>query len=290
MIFVAAVAAILGAGSNALATLMQKLSSGDPDPSQLFSSKFIKTMVTHKLWLGGVAFDFIGFLLQATALYIGSLVIVEPILTVDLVILFLIAHYRFKARAGQRDWIGVLLVCVGLAVFLATTDPSGGQTVTGGWRFTMAILIVAAIVIAAAAVMRKVASDKSRLIAGALATGFNFSLSAILTKLAMGDLSHGFLVMLSDWPIWAMIASAASALIIMQSTYASGSLKLSQPIITIVGPVCSVLFGIFLFGTSIRYDWPYLFAECVGAVTMAVGIVMLTGSKAVSGFQGNERL
>lgn len=290
MVLLAVIFALFGAGANALGTLLQKLSSSEPDPKQLFSKKFIKTMVTHKLWLGGVACDFVGYLFQATALYIGSLVVVEPILTFDLVILFLIAHYRFKAKAGTNGWIGVLLVCVGLAAFLAATDPSGGHEVTDDLRFTGAILFVAAVVVAAAAAMRKVASDKNRVVAGALATGLNFSLSAIFTKMAMSDLSRGVSHMFLNWPFWAVVISAATGLIIMQSTYASGSLKLSQPIITIIGPVCSVFFGVYLFDTQVRDSWPFLLIESVSAIVIMVGIVLLAGSKSVTGFQGNERL
>ncbi len=290
MIWLAAIVALFGAGANALGTLLQKLSASDPDPSQLFSRKFIKAMVTHKLWLGGVAFDFLGFLLQATALYVGSLVVVEPILTVDLVILFLIAHYRFGAKAGSNGWAGVLLVCVGLAAFLIATNPSGGKTAPGDWSFFGAILFVAAVVFSAALLMKTLKSDKTRIITGALATGLNFSLAAIFTKLAMTDLSHGVGTMLADWPIYALIGAAASAVVIMQSTYASGSLKLSQPIIAIVGPVCSVFFGVFLFSTYVRTGWPYLLAESASAAVIITGVILLAGSKSISSFTGSDRL
>lgn len=290
MIWLAVIVALIGAGCNALATVFQKLSSGDPAPRELFSRKFITTMLRHKLWLAGVGLDFLGYIFQAAALYIGSLVIVEPILTVDLAILFLIIRFRYGARAGSRGWLGVVLVCAGISTFLMVTDPSGGDKAASDWRFALAILFVVLVVLAAAAYMQRAKADKHRIIAGAIATGLNFSLTAIFTKLAMADLSRGVLAMLAGWPFWAMIVSAASALIVMQATYASGSLKLSQPIITIVGPVCSVIFGVYLFGTSVRTSWPFLLAASVSAIVIMAGIVLLTGTKSVTKFQGNELL
>lgn len=290
MIWLAVILALFGAGANALGTVLQKLSAEGPDPAQLFSRKFIRTMVTHRLWLGGVACDSLGFLFQAGALYVGSLVVVEPVLTIDLVILFLIAHFYFRAKAGRSGWAGALLVSGGLAGFLLATDPRGGHNAASGWWIVIAVAIIAAIVLLAAIAMLRVKSDKTRVIVGAFATGLNFSLSAIFTKLAMSDLSHGLVAMLTGWPVYAMIVSAATALVIMQSTYASGSLKLSQPIITIAGPLSSVIIGVVLFDTSLRTGWLALGFAAVSVLAIVAGILLLAGSRTIIGFHGNKSL
>lgn len=290
MLWLTAAISVFGAFANAFATILQKLSSNDSKSDQLFSSKFIKKMVTHKLWIAGVSLDCIGFLFQATALYIGTIVVVEPVLTVDTVIVFMVAHFGFKARTGRQGWLGVALVSLGISAFLIAANPHGGNNAASNGRSAIAIIFVTVVVAAVVVIMRKTSSDKSRVVAGAIATGLNFSLSAILTKMTVSDLSHGFAVMVLDWPLWAMIISAVSAVVIMQSTYTSGSLKLSQPIIAIVGPICSVAFGIFLFQTHVRSNWPYLFIEIISAFAIMIGIVFLTGSKAVSSFEGDERL
>jgi drug/metabolite transporter (DMT)-like permease len=290
MLWLASLAALLGAGANAVGSVMQKRSAGEPEPGELFGRDFIKATVTHKLWLGGVSFDFLGFLLQALALYYGSLVVVEPLMTVDLIILLVIIYFRYKVPTGSREWGGALAICLGLSALLVTAAPSGANLHGVGLGFAIVAAIVAIVVTLAALEMRRPGGKRWRTAVGALATGVNFSLTAALTKLTMADLSHGVLVMLASWPLYAMLASAATALVMMQTTYASGSLKLSQPIITIVGPSTSVLIGVLIFGTSLRHNPPALAIEAASGLVIALGITMLASSRSVTSFEGNEIL
>lgn len=281
MLFIAIIAALLGAASNALGSVLQHRSSGGLDPGKLLSRDFIKAMVTHRMWLLGTALDILGFLFQAVALYFGTLPLVEPILTVDLIFLFLILYFRYHLRTERREWIGVAIICVGLAALLSTANPTESNTQFHALRWIIVAAAVMATWMFAAAMMSRPKLVNVRTITGAFATGVNFSLTAALTRLTVPLVPQGAGALLGSWEIYAMIASAATAMVIMQSTYASGPLKLSQPIIAIVGPSTSVLLGIILFGTSLRNSPAALAAECISAIVVAAGIVMLTNSQGV---------
>jgi hypothetical protein len=285
MIWLAILAAVCGAGANAMGSVLQHRSAGEPDPGKLFSRKFFRETVTHRLWLAGTGFDFLGFLLQALALFYGPLVLVEPIMTMDLIFLFFIIYFRYHIHSGRREWYSVVLICVGLSAMLVTADPSGARLSAHGFYVAIAAIFVALIDAAAALMMRRSKNEKLRTISGAVATGVNFSLTAVFTKLTVTHFSSGIFAVFFSWAFPAMILSSVASLIIMQSTYASGPIKLSQPIITIAAPATSILIGLLLFGTDIRHTPLALVIEAASAVLVAICIVVLADARSVAKFE-----
>ena len=74
-------------------------------------------------------------MLQAFALHVGRLSVVQPILTMELLFLVFILGTYFGYKVTAREWIGVTAIVLGLAGFLAFAVPGGGERVptTVGW-------------------------------------------------------------------------------------------------------------------------------------------------------------
>ena len=97
------------------------------------SSTMKLSLVTHALrrgvWILGFFFMICGFLLQAFALHVGRLSVVQPILTMELLFLVFILGTYFGYKVTAREWIGVTAIVLGLAGFLAFALPGGGERV-----------------------------------------------------------------------------------------------------------------------------------------------------------------
>ena len=91
--------------------------------------------IRRGVWLLGFAFMICAFLLQAFALHIGRLSVVQPILTMELLFLVSILGTYFRFSISIREWVGAGAIALGLSGFLFFAAPGGGEQVPTnlGW-------------------------------------------------------------------------------------------------------------------------------------------------------------
>ena len=239
-------------------------------------------MTKSQLWLGGLGLQIVGATLEGVALYWASLVLVSPLLTMDLVFLLLILHFSFRVPAGLREWGAVVAICGGLSLLLVIADPRGGHLEFSGVHWALTSSLIGAVVLASALFMRRSASPTVRAAVGGLACGLNFALTSGFAKLMLGQLHIGGLGnVFSSWEVYAMAVSGTISLVVAQSTFASGPLAISQPIIEISDPLVSAMIGVLLFGDIVSASIGALALEAIGAFTVSAGIVLLSSSRRI---------
>ena len=79
---------------------------------QNLSVKLIISLFHQPVWFGGIL---AGFLLQATALGMGQLTVVEPILVLELPATLILGSRVFGTRLGRREWAVTAAMTAGLA-------------------------------------------------------------------------------------------------------------------------------------------------------------------------------
>jgi len=280
-IIIAVVSTLVAAFLNALSSILQRKAAGKPDPKMLFHKHLIKAMIRSRVWISGLILQIIAAVLQGVALYQASLVLVEPLLTTDLIFLMLLLHFRFNMRAGRREWGAVAALCGGLSMLLAAANPRGGHLLFNGLNWALTAGLIGGVVAVSAVIMRRSDSPSLRAGIGGIAAGLNFALTAGFAKLMLGQLQYGVGNVFSSWELYAMAASGAVSLVVAQSTFAAGPLAISQPAIEISDPLVSGLIGILLFGDMISTSAPALTLEVIGALAAVAGIVLLGGSRRV---------
>ena len=106
VIWLAASAAVAAAILNAGSSVLQRLATGKPDAKDLFSRHFARAVTLSRLFLLGLGLEIGGFVMQAVALGNGSLVLVEPILTCDLIFLLIFMFIKAgKMVALRQQWL-----------------------------------------------------------------------------------------------------------------------------------------------------------------------------------------
>lgn len=275
-------ASLAGAFCNALAAVLQREVTGQPDPSRLFRLGFLYELFTHKRWLLGEVVDIFGFLLQALALWQGSLVVVMPVMSMELVLLMLFLHFRYKIKAGKREWFAVGAVSVGVSVFIIVSGVTGGKMSAGAHVLWLDVISVTALaVLFGALVVRNLSSSRLRALVAGFITGVNFALSAVLTKVVVGQLEMGIPYVLTHWFFYALLVALLIGFLNIQSTYGAGSLAVSQPVIEVTNPLVSIFFGVILFGDALRLGPLTLLIEVLSIGLFVWGIILLTRSKTI---------
>src|SRR4051812_20660112 len=119
--------AIGSAAVFALGTVLQQRVVMDAPEAKEASAGILFRMIQHPVWLAGIAAYGVAFGLQAGALGVGRLVVVQPILATTIVFALPLGVWLSSQTITRRDVIAAIVVTVGLALFLFLADPSGGK-------------------------------------------------------------------------------------------------------------------------------------------------------------------
>lgn len=229
-------------------------------------------LVRQPWWLAGIVISVVGAALHATALSVGSLTLVQPVLVTG-VVFALAMRSALDRRAPSAATVGwAALTAGGLAVFLLSANTTAGHQPRDNG--TAAATLTAGVVVAAAASIaarRRPARPAGALLG--LATGILFGLVAGVLKATVNEIAHGGL--LTGWPLYALIVLGLWGLFLNQRAYHVAPLAISLPILNIIDPSVAILFGAVVFGER-PADQPLAVAiEVVGVTAMAVGVLRL---------------
>jgi drug/metabolite transporter (DMT)-like permease len=240
-----------------------------------------RRLVRSRLWLLGWLTNLVGFLIQAAALKVGSVALVQPLLVTQLLFALPMASAWTRRWPLHRDWLAGLAISGGVAVFLSVrgTAPLRGEP--DRWRVILAGVSAAGLVVLllVAAIRRQPAVHAALV---AVAAGLCFAMSAVLTKLTAEDLVHrGVAATAVDWVGYCLAASTLIGLVLEQDAFGAGSLATAVAAMTITNPLASYLIGVLAFHASPPTTPGALAAVAGAGLLLFVGVLGLAHSPTV---------
>lgn len=281
MVWLVFVTCILASAFNAGSSLAEREASRKPHKDiRLFSHRLSWLVIRDRKFQLGLLMQGVASVLEIIALSKGSLLFIGPLLTLDLVFLWIFISYRYHLRARPRNWLAVGVIIVGLSLFFVSAQPQAGHADydLSSWLIMGGSVLA---LVAAAFIITRL-TDSERIHAGALgfATAANYAFDAALVKLVFSEMhNHGLGHLFAIWPLYALLGFALLSIVMTQNTYRAGPISLSQPVIEIVQALGSVLLGIFIFNDVINNAWPNMVGLCVGLVITGLGITILATSQ-----------
>ena len=270
-------AEILALGSAAVfalgTVLQQRVAMAAPE-AQEGSAGVLLQLARHPVWLAGIGAYGVAYGLQAAALGVGSLVVVQPILAATIVAALPLGVWLSAQRITRRDVLAALVVTGGLALFLVLSDPSGGRedAPVGEWLLAGGVLAGVAAALASAGLARSGAMRAALL---GTAAGLLFGLVSALTKGAVEVLEADGIGVLADWHIYALTAVGFAGMTLTQMALGTGVLPPAIATSSIFNPAASVLLGITLFEEGIHRDALDSTLAVLALVAMFAGIAVL---------------
>lgn len=270
----AAVLLALGAAFlYALGTVLQQKGGMGAAAGSELAAGFLARLATRPLWLLGVAVVLAGFAMQAAALGLGRLIVVQPIQVISVVFALPLGAYLTRQRVGRREVSGALLVTGGLIAFLALIDPSGGNNDAPAGEWLIAGGIAAGVCLAILLISLRTRPALRAALLGA-AAGVLFGLAAALTKSTVDLLGDGVGAVLGDWHVYALAAVGGGAFWLTQIALQSG-LELSVATTATFDPVASLLLGTLLLDETLHESAVGAAAGLVALAIAAAGLCML---------------
>ncbi|WP_225810624.1 DMT family transporter [Streptomyces spinosus] len=276
--------ALLAALSNASASVLQRRAAVQEEPDQDGRASALRRfahLLRRPSWLAGAGLLGLSSLLQAGALAVGSLSLVQPLLTAELLFTLAVGSVVFRRRPKARTWLAFVALAGGLALFLLAAAPSAGRPTArpgdwllgGGGALGVVVLLV---------LLARPARGASRAALLGLASAVSFATTAALLKEAVGRLGQGPAEMFGHWSLYATGVAGLVAFLLLQGALGAGSLTASQPALTLGDALTSVVLGWVLFGESIHLGLSLL-PEAIGVALIGAGSIGLVHSPSVGG-------
>lgn len=278
--------ALLAAGCNAISSVMQRkanISESDDKPLRLGS---VGKVIARPAWLLGFLAMLASFALQATALGIGELAAVEPILAIELPLTLLFGSWLFGHPLVRRDWLGVLAMTAGLAALIGGLAPTGGMSMNVPFATWLVATVAAAGLVAAAWTGALMLGGRARSALFGVAAGAGFGLTASLIKIDVDVLgTDGVAAVFRTWQLYGVAVTGLVSVWLVQNALHSGTLVAAQPGITLLDPIVSVLWGILVYGEQVS-GGPLLAVAAVGGAVLCTGVFLLARTSGVHAGQG----
>jgi drug/metabolite transporter (DMT)-like permease len=238
----------------------------------------MRRLVRDRMWVAGWLTNLLGFFVQALALHVGSVALVQPLLVTQLLFALPLATAWNRRWPTLLDWLGAGAITAGLVVFLAVRGvvPSAGEA--DRRRVILALLLAAVLIYLLVALARgRPPLVQATLIA--IAAGLCFALTAVLIKLTLDDLIHrGVAATAVDWPGYTLALVTFTGLLLEQGAFAVGSLPAAVAAMTITNPIAGYLAGVLAFHVMPPSS-PGALAALVGSGALLVaGTIALANS------------
>jgi drug/metabolite transporter (DMT)-like permease len=267
--------ALLGAACYGVASVLQHQATETQTPElvAMQAGAFVQ-LARHPRWLLGNALDVAGFTFQLLALRRGPLTLVEPLLVASLLFAFPVGALVHHRKVSMNELIAAAVVAAGLGLFLAIARPGpSNPTPQAAGLVALTVLTAAAVGTSVLAARRSARNRAGLLLAGG--GGIAFGYMAATTSLTWRVLDHGVLHALASWEPYAVVVSGVGGILLTQSAFAAGVLRLSLPTLTVVQPLVAIAIGLLLLGERINSHGVAPLWEALGLATVVVGIFAL---------------
>lgn len=269
---------------NALTSILQRMGVENAPSSDTFRLRLMAYALRHRIWLAGFLCMVLSFVVQATALHLGRLSEVQPILTTELFFLVVMLGTWFRFHVGWREMLGAAAAALGLSGFLLFAAPGGGNGQPTGTEWAE-VGGACALAITAGVVLARRGPRWWRALMFGFAAAVGFAFTAACTKEVSGYVATDWVSIFWHWQTYALAGAGAFSVFLAQNAYHSGPIAASQSTLVLVDPLASILIGIALFGDDLRTGGAWGPLEALSLLVMFAGGLLLSNSPLVKGIR-----
>jgi drug/metabolite transporter (DMT)-like permease len=206
-IFIAILLAGVTSSLYALSTSLQALEARREPTTDSLRASLLKKLVRRPLWLAGAAAGVVAWPLQAVALALASVSIVQPALGLGLIVLLVLGTRLLHERVGAREIVGAALIAgaIGVIGWAASAHTPG---FTAGGK----VAVIAALAVATAAPYALRVLGGAGGLATSVSAGFGWAAVGLATALIDAAIADRHWVVALAWGAGVALASWSSLL------------------------------------------------------------------------------
>jgi drug/metabolite transporter (DMT)-like permease len=242
---------------------------------------FMRLLRDRQWWLGSIV-SAVGFGLQAAALGLGSVLLVQALLVTSLLFALPINARLMHRKVTRWNMTWAALLAAAVAVIVTVGNPTAGHSRASleTWTAVIAVLGPAMVLCVLGA---RIWSGTVSAVLLAVVSGALWGVFAVLTKGVVDRIDDGLWALLRtpELYVWVLVAIAGTAW--QQSSFRAGALTASLPTMTVVEPVVGSVLGIVVLGETLRPgDAGWLTLSVAVAVMVLATVALARGEAATA--------
>jgi drug/metabolite transporter (DMT)-like permease len=232
----------------------------------------LRLMVKRRRWMLGQGATFCGTGTQVAALAVAPVAVVQPMLSVGLVVALGLRAIRTRQAPLRLELFGAALTTGGLAVFLVAAQPAKGIHIAPPSSVEVIAAVVVSVLLVAGATLFGHGAHGA--LACGTAAGIAAGIGAVLISVGVRSLQEGGWVhAFAGVAVWGAILVAVVAIVGGQQAYARGSLAWSLPALILMDPLAAVPAARWLLGERLEPGHAAVWVPA--AIVAAIGVVLL---------------
>ncbi|KLO29494.1 DMT family transporter [Mycobacterium haemophilum] len=233
----------------------------------------------HAQWWLGSAAALLSFSLQAAALALGSVVLVQSLQATALLFALLIDARLSHHRLTAGEWLWAVLLAGAVAVIVMAGSPAAGRAHASlsTWAEVAVVIVPAMLVCVVGA---RVCSGVVSAVLLAVVSAAALAVFTVLTKAVVAELGKGFATLIRTPELYAWLLVLPIGLMFQQSSFRAGALTASLPTITVARPVIASVLGVTVLGETLHTDRVAVSVLAVAVAVVVVATVALARDEA----------
>ena len=245
---------------------------------------FARLLRDRRWWLGtGVAAA--GFALQAAALALGSVLLVQALLVTSLLFALPISARVAGHRVTRWQGLWAVLLAGSVVVIVTVGNPTAGQS-RASLDTWLEVIAVLGPLLVACLVGARIWSGPVRAVLLGVVSGALWGVFAVLTKSVVHRLDvtnwAGAVELAGTAELYVWVAVAVAGTAFQQASFRAGALTASLPTMTVAEPMVAAALGVVVLGETLRPDEAGWFVLIVAVVLMVVSTAALARGEAAT--------
>ena len=241
---------------------------------------FTRLLRDGRWWLGSLVAA-AGFALQAAALGLGSVLLVQAVLVTSLLFALPVNARLGHRRVTRWEWLWAALLAAAVVVIVTVGNPTAGHSHASWKTWTAVVVVLGPVLVLCVLGAGFVKGPASAVLLG-FVSGALWGVFAVLTKGVVDRLDDGLWALLRtpELYVWALVAIAGTAY--QQASFRAGSLTASLPTMTVAEPFVGSVLGVVVLGEALRPGDAGWFTLVVAVVAMVVATAALARGEAAT--------
>jgi drug/metabolite transporter (DMT)-like permease len=238
-------------------------------------------LLRDKRWWFGSLVAAVGFALQAAALGLGSVLLVQALLVTSLLFALPINARACRRKVSRWEWMWAALLAAAVAVIVTVGNPTEGHSRASLATWTAVVIVLGPAMVLCVLGANMVKGSASAVLLG-FVSGALWGVFAVLTKGVVDRIDHGLwaLIRTPELYVWALVAIGGTAY--QQASFRAGSLTASLPTMTVAEPVVGSVLGVVVLGETLRPGDAGWLTLILAVIAMVVATAALARGEAAT--------
>jgi hypothetical protein len=269
--------ALAGAAAYSIAAVTQQQAASALTTEAAVDPAVLLRLARRKRWLLSLIAVAAGYGLQAAALGVGRLVIVEPVFPVGLLFALMLAARAEGRRLKHAEWTAAVAAVAGLVLFLIAAEPSSGRATAPTSLLTLATGAAVGFAVVCSLLATRVTMAHRALvlsIGGGVGAGVTDALTKTVARLTG---LHRFGVF-ADPRLYLLAVAGLMTFTMQQNAFRAAGLAASLPAFAVLEPVTGSLLGLLIYHEHVGTSPLRIAIEALAVLAALWGIIQLANS------------